>query len=179
MRSCEYLSVTQAEKRRTDILRLRCIRFFKNGKELQHDDPNLEYADCVSITFEWQKKDERMDTVTQLATGDITLCPVRIWAAIVKRIRGYPGATCDTPVSAVWRHGQIEFITSKELIAAMQDAVVAIGEESLGFTRHEIGTHSIRSGAAMAMYLGECQATLSFDTFENKLSNSATTSLRE
>jgi hypothetical protein len=35
----------------------------------------------------------------------------------------------------------------------LKDGVVAIGETKLGIQRHEIGTHSIRSGAAMAMYL--------------------------
>ena len=83
-RSCEYLLVPQADKRRTDILRLRCIRFFKDGILLSHDSPLLEHADCVAITFEFQKKDERNDTVTQLDTDHSFLSPVRIWAAIVK-----------------------------------------------------------------------------------------------
>lgn len=44
---------------RTDILRFRNIRFFKNGVKLQHNNLYLEFADCVSITFEWQKKDTK------------------------------------------------------------------------------------------------------------------------
>ena len=32
-----------------------------------------------------------------------------------------------------------------------------IGEDSLGFKADDVGTHSIRSGSAMAMHLGECQ----------------------
>ena len=64
MRSCEYLKAPQAKKGRTDVLHLRNIRFFKKGRELNHNNPWLEFADCVSITFDWQKKDERMDTVT-------------------------------------------------------------------------------------------------------------------
>jgi len=40
-RSCEYLKVPQAEKRRTDILRLRNLRFFKCGRELPHDHTDL------------------------------------------------------------------------------------------------------------------------------------------
>ena len=55
-RSCEYLKVPQAEKRRTDILRLRNLRFFKDGREKHHSNPNLEYADAVSVTFEWNGK---------------------------------------------------------------------------------------------------------------------------
>jgi len=71
-RSCEYLKVPSQEKRRTDMLRLQNIRFFLRGKELARRDQNLELADCVSITFEWQKKDERMDMVTQMASGGAT-----------------------------------------------------------------------------------------------------------
>jgi hypothetical protein len=33
--------------------------------------------------------------------------------------------------------------------------VKVIGETQLGIAKHKIGTHSIKSGAAMAMYLGE------------------------
>jgi hypothetical protein len=35
----------------------------------------------------------------------------------------------------------------------IKDGVVAIGETKLGILRSEVGTHLIRSGAAMAMYL--------------------------
>jgi len=79
-----------------------------------------------------------------------------MWAAVVRRIRGYPGANEDTPVSAVWRHGKLDNITSQEMKIALRAAVTSIGEEILGIKAEEIGTHSIRSGAAMSMYLGEC-----------------------
>ena len=42
-----------------------------------------------------------------------------------------------------------------EFTLALQAAVLVIGEDTLGIKIHEIGTHSIRSGSAMAMYLGE------------------------
>jgi hypothetical protein len=45
---------------------------------------------------------------------------------------------------------------STNVINALQDAVEAIGVDRLGIKKEEVGTHSIRSGAAMAMYLGEC-----------------------
>jgi hypothetical protein len=76
MRSCKYLKVTQAEKQRTKILRLRNLRFFKNGKLVEHDDPHLEFSDCISITFKMQKKDKKNDTITQMASGDVNMCPV-------------------------------------------------------------------------------------------------------
>jgi hypothetical protein len=38
------------------------------------------------LTLKKQKKDEKMDTITQMALGDVKLCPVRMAAAIVKQI---------------------------------------------------------------------------------------------
>jgi len=160
MRSCEYVKVPQQEKRRTEILRLRNLRFFNNGRLVPHDDPSLEYSNCLNITFEMQKKDKKNDTTTQMASGDITLCPVRAAAAIVRRIRSYPGANNDTPISATWKHDRIEHIMSKQISNALRDAVSAIGEDALHIATHEIGTHSIRSGAAMAMFLGGCPVFL-------------------
>ena len=156
-RSCEYLKVPQDEKRRTDILsKLRTIRFFKDGKQVHAPSPDLCMADSVSLMFEMQKNQEKNDTVTHGAMGHEFLCPVKQWAAVVNRIWSYPGATIDTPVSAVWRYDRIEHLTSKILIDALRDAVVAVGEDSLGFKASEVGTHSIHSGAAMQMYLGKC-----------------------
>ena len=144
------------EKRRTDILKLRNIRFFKDGKQVHAPSADLRLADSVSLTFEMQKNQEKFDTVTHGATDHEFLCPVKQWAAVVNRIWSYPGATVNTPVSAVWRYDRIEHLTSKILIDSLRDAVIAVGEDSLGFKADEVGTHSIRSGAAMQMYLGEC-----------------------
>ena len=97
-----------------------------------------------------------MDTITQMASGDGTLCPVRAAAAIVKRVKKYPGSSQQTPISTVLNHGIIKHITSDHIIDALRNVVGAIGEEKLGFKKEDVGTHSIRSGEAMAMYLGEC-----------------------
>jgi len=155
MRSCEYCKVPQALKRRTDILRLRNVAFLRRGRIIPHSSPELEYADCVMITFEFQKKDERNDTVTMHATGHKFMCPVRAWAAIIRRIRNYQGSDDNTPVSAVWKNNRIEHITSKQIVDAINTAAEAIGWESLGVKKGDFGTHSIRSGGAMAMYLDE------------------------
>ena len=160
MRSCEYVKVPQQEKQCTDILRLRNLRFFKDGRLIGHNNPSLEQANCLNVTFEMQKKDEKNEATTQMESGEISLCPVQAAAAIVRRIRSYPGANDDTPVSAIWRYDHIDHITSKQISNALKDAVSAIGEDSLHIAAHEIGTHSIRSGAAMAMFLGGCPVFL-------------------
>ena len=95
----------------------------------------LQYADCVSITFEFKKKDARNDTVTQMASMDILLCPVRQWAAVVRRILSYPGANDDTPVSVTLRYGRIKQVTSNDMVNALQAAEACIGEEKLGISK--------------------------------------------
>ena len=50
----------------------------------------------------------------------------------------------------------MEHITSKEMATALRDATIAIGEFRLRFKAVLVGPCSIRSCAAMAMYLGEC-----------------------
>jgi hypothetical protein len=154
--SCEYLKVPQDKKRRTDVLKLRNIHFFKDGKQVHAPSLELHLADSVSLTFETQKNQEKFDTVTHGRTDHDFLCPVKQWAAVVNRIWAYPGASINTPVSAVWRYNRIDHLTSQILIDALRDAVVTVGEDSLGFKASEVGTHSIRSGTAMQMYLGEC-----------------------
>jgi hypothetical protein len=59
-----------------------------------------------------------------------------------------------TNVSAVLVHGRISHITQKQVNDALRDGVKAYGESKLQILVSEVGTHSLRSGSAMAMYLG-------------------------
>jgi len=65
------------------LLKVDNIRFFKGKKQLPHSDKDLQLADCVSITFELQKRDTKNDIITQHRSGDRLLCPVQIWASII------------------------------------------------------------------------------------------------
>ena len=58
------------------------------------------------------------------------------------------------PVSAVLVHGWISHITQKQVNNALRDGVKSYGKSKLQILVSEVGTHSLRSGAAMAMYLG-------------------------
>jgi hypothetical protein len=51
MRSREYTKVPRAKEGHTKLLALRNLRFIKEGKVLDHNDPQLEYADFIAITF--------------------------------------------------------------------------------------------------------------------------------
>ncbi len=123
MQLCKYLKVTQAKKRQTDILRLRNLCFFKEGILVEHKDLHLKFSDCILITFKMQKKDKKNNTVTQMLPGDVNMCPVRMGAAIVRRIRSYEGTNNNTPISAFWQFNRINHVTSKQVIAATKDTI--------------------------------------------------------
>ena len=135
---------------------MRNIQFFKDGAILPHSHLDLEFSDCVSLTFERQKRQDKNDTVTQEATGDSVLCPICFAAGLVRRIGSYPGTSLSTNISAYMSIGSVDHVTSQQVINALRDALGAMGETRLGIAKLELSTHSIRLGAAMAMYLGEC-----------------------
>ncbi len=76
-RSCEYLKVPRREMKRTKLLCLRNIRFFKNGHLLLAPSNDLEFAYSVAVTFEMQKNEEKHETVIHGWTDNPVLCPVK------------------------------------------------------------------------------------------------------
>ena len=152
MRSCEYSSTSG--ERRTKILRIRNIEFRYRNRVIDHSDPNLARAETVSITFEYQKRDERDEVITHHHSGDPLLCPVRSWAKVVKRILSYSGTDPNTKVNTVCQDGKLKAIRSTAVLKRIRDTVAVIGRDVLGFGPEDVGTHSLRSGGAMAMFLG-------------------------
>ncbi len=155
MRSCEYTRDHFNDKsRKTKLLRLRNIRFFRGNLLLAHASPILHKADTVVITFESQKNDDYNESVVMKESGDPIICPVASWQAIVRRIYSYPGSSPDSYVNSFFDNGKLQAITASQIIMHLRTAAALIGKSVLGFDSSEIGTHSLRSGAAMAMYLG-------------------------
>jgi hypothetical protein len=102
----------------------------------------------------FQKNKERDETVIIYCSGDPLLCPICAWAAVVMRILSYPGTSAATYVNAyltTW--GNLGYLTGNQVRARLRLVAGRIGANRLGFNPEEIGTHSIRSGSAMAMYL--------------------------
>ncbi|MGH7974184.1 MAG: hypothetical protein ACREBR_01565 [bacterium] len=151
MRSCEYCNVTGS--RRTKLLTLGNLRFLTGKKELHHKDDNLSQADTISITFEFQKRDTRNDIITMPRSGDPILCPVKAWAFLTQRILAYPGCTSSSPVNTAIFENRILTLSATTVLQKLRSATALIGKDSLGFEPAEVGLHSLRSGAAMAMYL--------------------------
>ena len=111
-------------------------------------------ADIIIILFEFQKNDWRNHSVHMFRTDDPLLCPVIAGAIIVKRVLSIPGATPDSKLcSYLSSEGKIMYINSAQALPRLRAVVEIIGKVTLGFTKDDIGLHSIRSGGAMAMFL--------------------------
>ena len=155
MRSCEYLKTSARDgNKRTKIIRVGSILFKKDGRTMPHENPDLHNADLVRIKFEFQKNDKRDVCVHMFSTNDPVLNPVAAWAATVRRVRAIPSATDNSEV-CLFQGGRdgVSRITSDHVRTKLRAIVDLIGFEELGFHKHEIGLHSIRSGGAMAMFL--------------------------
>jgi hypothetical protein len=152
MRSCEYLKLPKGSERRTKTLCVGNLVFRRQNQIVPHDDPDLEKADCVTITFEFQKRDLRDDAVTQSRTDDQLLCPVQAAAAIVRRLRSI-GATTKDPIYLYRdKKGKLRDMTSSIALTLLRDFIKTV-DASYGLPAMDIGLHSMRSSAAMAMYL--------------------------
>jgi hypothetical protein len=114
MHSCKYLNVNG--KQRTKILTTNNIRFFKGKKELFHLSPILHAASTVSITFKFQKKDTKNDTITQHQSDATLLCPVKIWAKIIKWIISYPNTKENPQVNIYFDNGKFYHIKGAMLL---------------------------------------------------------------
>jgi hypothetical protein len=151
MHSCEYSKVYG--NRCTKLLHLENLQFIRDKKELTLNHPELHLVDTISITFYFQKNDKRDTIVTQHRTHDPELCAIRLWAAIAKRILAYPGTDHKTSVNTYMHRGKLSEVSSKMMLNRVRAVVIHVGEDNLIFKASEMRTHSIRSGAAMAMYL--------------------------
>jgi hypothetical protein len=132
-----------------------CLFLFGTPRaELSHDEPRISLTDMVSILFESQKRDKQNETITQHRTGDPLLCPVRMWATIVQRVRSYLCMTENTTVNTFHFEGKKTKIQGSTAFTHLRAASRTIGRDRLGFGPEDVGLRSIHSGADMAMYLG-------------------------
>ena len=152
-RSCEYSVATSSRKTKT--LEIEDIRFSTNeAGEIPFESEEIWNAPCVTYTFKDQKNGEKYEQVTQQATNDPVMCPVRMSAAIVTNILNIKGASTKSKIcSYQTSEGKLREITQTMLLKEHRNTADAIGEDRLGFTSQEIGTHSVRSSAAMSMFL--------------------------
>ncbi len=155
MRSCEITET--ATPGRSKIVRLKGIVFRDaRHREIPHSSPQeLRMARRVTVTFENQKNGLKMDKRTHERTGDNVMCPVRRLSSLVLRVlESVPESGPESPVSTIRKGEGARVITSSELRWGLRSACTKGGGVStFGYCANEIGTRSIRSGAAMGLFL--------------------------
>jgi hypothetical protein len=151
MHSCEYLKVSGS--RRTQPIR-QCDIVFRDhkGKIIDHSSTKLHKAKSVSITYRFQKKDLRDDTITQSRSGHPIFCPVQACAALVRQMI----ADGNKPTDPIYKfrkdNGVMEDLHSKTALLMLRNFMKECGDE-FNIKAEEVGLHSMRSASAMAMYL--------------------------
>jgi hypothetical protein len=156
-RSCEYSSVSGP--RRTKTLRVGDVQFRRGRHIILHTSLDLHLAEQVSVVFRDQKNRHKMATRSAWRTTDPLACPVTAWAKIVCRVRTTQGCTDDTLVYKYTNcTGSKDDIKSNTILQLLRRAATKIGSATLGYAPQDIGTHSICSGAAMALVLSGHQA---------------------
>jgi hypothetical protein len=152
MRSCEYLKVSG--DRRTEPIR-QCDIVFRDqfNRIVPHSDPNLHRAESVSITFRFQKREIRDDTITQSRSENRVFCPVLACAAIVRSMIADKCKITDYVYRLRLDNGTMTSLSSKAALLMLRQSLRDIDSEAVNIQPDECGLHSLRSSAAMAMYL--------------------------
>ena len=129
--------------------------FGRNHRIPHHHDPALASAECVTLTFEDQKNGTKMDRRTHQRTGDPILCPIRRIASLIVRVyRTIPSASDDTPINAIYLSARESRVPSGSLRTCIRSTCTCGGgKPRFGYSAADIGTKSIRSGAAMSLFL--------------------------
>ena len=121
----------------------------KTARDLQ------ERAEYVTVRFVFQKNRVRSDRRTQGKSGH-ELCPVKSWVRVCQRvIASNKRPNSKTKVCQIGDgKGKTAQVTSNLLIRLLRLTCSRYGKEKgYGIEEHELGTRSIRSGAAMALFL--------------------------
>jgi len=157
MRACEF---SRTKRRgRTRLLTLGNITFRDVDRRcIPHCSPHLlRDAHFVTICFVDQKNGTKMDRRSQQRTTDKALCPVLAWGRAVQRVRQHnPEANEETPVCALGDPKAETYfeVSDKKVVHTLRTTCRVMGKgNKYGIQEHELGSRSIRSGAAMALFL--------------------------
>jgi hypothetical protein len=144
---------------RTKTLELRDLIFRdRNRKIIPHSAPSLHLAaEFVTVTWRNQKNGNRMDSRTQRPTRDPLLCPcMRLARCVTRVLTTVPGAALHSLLCSLTNTttNTTTYINDEFTHNLLRTTSAMFGgKTTFGFNPHEIGNRSIRSGAAMALFL--------------------------
>ena len=132
--------------RKSDVVLWRC------GHRLSSEAPlnTLLSADGATICLENQKNGYRGCTLHHEASGELRLCPVRALARLLYHMRGCPP---NTPLGTYITQSGTAQVSAANIRDLLKTTSQSQGLEAQGFSLARIGTHSLRSGGAMALRL--------------------------
>jgi hypothetical protein len=159
MRSCEYSHVER--RGRTKLLRVQDIVFSDiSCRAIDPRDHHLmSQAEYVTVTFQNQKNNKKFEQRTQQRTNDPVLCPVQSWRIIIQQILSSPGTSMSTPVNFYYQvhkkspRGIIKSLSQADTNFFLRSTISHHPPNYFNYGTAKIGSHSIRSGAAMALFL--------------------------
>lgn len=156
MRVCEFCSTERPG--RTRKLTLGDIVFRdQDSRVVDQTDPRLDgKAMFVTICFSDQKNGTKMERRSHQKTGQEILCPVKAWVRTVQRVRSQFRTRDNNsiPVCAYKEGHSAKEISSSQVLQLLRSSCkFHDGENRYGIKESELGTRSIRSGAAMALAL--------------------------
>jgi len=155
MRACEFCSTETPG--RTKKLTVNNVVFRGPDNEvIQHDDKDLiQKSEFVTICFEDQKNGMKMERRSQQKTGENELCPVRAWGKVIRQlVSDFPSVEerISTPVCRYRNLGRVGDVTATDVKNLLRrTCLMGDGGRKYGVSPDELGTRSIRSGAAMAL----------------------------
>jgi hypothetical protein len=157
MRSCEYSKPKLPG--RTKCVDLAGL-IFRTASNIvvDHASPDLlTLSEFITVTFVDQKNGTKMDSRTQRRTQDPQLCPVIRYGTQVQRIlRTVPRYSGSTTINTIASQGRVALITNTYILNTLRKTCSTFGGKStFGFEPSEIGNKSIRSGAAMALFIND------------------------
>ena len=123
MRSCEYTNISCGElhpeaEHRTKLLCIRNFRFFQGTRIVDNFKDDLFQADYISITFEFQKNQERQETATQERLTDLDLCLGWCAASFIMYIVCMPGASANTSINSFHDNSGETFLISSAIVVS-------------------------------------------------------------
>jgi hypothetical protein len=155
MRSCEYTKTAQPG--RTKRVRMGNLTFRTASRRVVAvTDPQLHsIAEYITIVFEDQKNGKKMDARTHRRSGHRFLCPLLRWASAATRIvNTVPNWDEHTTLcSTVLNDETLEITNSFVKKLLRHTCSIFGGSKTFGFHPNDIGNKSLRSGAAMSLFL--------------------------
>jgi len=114
----------------------------------------------ISLTINNQKNSKRGETLSHHALTDGNpCCPVKVVVTRLSDMLRY-GAAPVTLICAFWEAKSLpwQYVCSSDMVTVVKQSILATGTQLLGYTPNQVGSHSLRAGRAMALFINKHDA---------------------